>query len=276
VQNCTFTGTAMGIFAGYGTAQNLKITNNMASGLEDRASDGKGDFLTTRPTLGHFIQIGRLSAPNGADISWNQLKQVIGQTSTEDPINVYLGQGGNGRPIAIHDNYVEGNSSPAKATYSGNGIIADGDVTGNTAYVLIQANEVVHTAGSGIAIATGHDNTVKGNRVVSCGKDSLGNTYAQYSVSAVGLVNYYKVPNFYNNTITTTAGGMVEVTQKGALVVNDVYAGTIDSTDTISNNNFTDPCMINGVLNVAAEDQERAYWAAKLSANSILLGDQHK
>ncbi len=275
VQNCTFSGTAMGIFAGYSTAQTLKITNNKASALEDRASDGKGGFLTTRPTLGHFIQVGKLSAPNGAEVAWNQLVQTVGQSSTEDPINVYLSQGGNGRPISVHDNYVEGNSSPAKATYSGNGIMTDGDVTGNTSWVLIQANQVVHTAGGGIAIASGHDVTVKANRVVSCGKDALGNTYTQYGAAAVGLWNYYKAPNFYNNTITTTSGGLVAVTQKGVPVANDIYAVTIDSTDTIVNNNFTDPCIVTGLVSAAAEDQERTYWAAKLKTNVILIGDQH-
>jgi hypothetical protein len=276
VQNCTMTGVATGIYGGYGTAQTVKITNNQGSGLEDRASDGKGGFQTLRPRLGHFIQLGKLSAPNGAEIAWNELKQTIGQTSTEDPINIYLSQGGNGRPIYVHDNYVEGNSSPAKATYSGNGIMTDGDATGNTSWVLIQANQVVHTAGSGIAIASGHDVTVQANRVVSCGKDSEGNTYTQYGAAAVGVWNYYKAPNFYNNSITSTAGGLVAVNQKGAPVVDDTNAVTIDSTDTIANNSFTDPCIgAGGVLNLSAEDQERTYWATKLKTNTILLGDQH-
>ncbi len=217
-----------------------------------------------------------LSAPNGAEIAWNQLVQTIGQTSTEDPINIYLSQGGNGRPISVHDNYVEGNSSPAKPTYSGNGIITDGDVTGTTGWVVIQNNQVVHTAGGGIAIANGHDVTVKANRVVSCGRDAAGNTYTQYGPSAIGLWNYYKAPNFYNNSITTTSGGLVAVTQTGAPVVNDVLALTIDSTDVITGNTFSDPCMgPAGVLNLEAEDAERTYWATKLKVNAILLGDQH-
>ena len=275
VQNCTISGTSFGVFAGYGTAQTLTITNNKASGLEDRASDGKGGFETARPVLGHFIQLGNLFAPNGAEISWNQLVQSIGETSTEDGINIYLSQGGNGRPIAVHDNYVEGNSSPAKATYSGDGIITDGDSTGKTGWILIQANEVVHTAGGGIGIASGHDVTARANRVVSCGKDAQGNIYTEYGVTAVGVWNYYKAQSFYNNTISGTLGGLVAVTQKGVLVVNDVNATSVDSTDTITANAFSDPCLKGGVLNLAAEDQERTYWANKLKTNAIVLGDQH-
>ena len=276
VQNCTMTGTSFGIFAGYGTAQTVTITNNQASGLEDRSSDGKGGFLTTRPVLGHFIELGNLSAPNGAEISWNQLKQVIGQSSIEDPINIYASEGGNGRPIFIHDNYVEGASSPAKATYSGSGIITDGTTTSNTSYVLIQANQVVHVAGGGIGIASGHDVTAKGNRVVSCGVDASGNTYTEYGATAIAVWNYYKSPNFYNNSITTTSGGLIAVNSKGAPVVNDINAASVDGTDIIASNTFTDPCMgPGGVLNLSAEDQERTYWATKLQTNAIVLGDQH-
>ncbi len=276
VQNCTMTGTGFGIFAGYGTAQTLTITNNQAAGLDDRASDGKGGFLTTRPILGHFIELGNLSAPNGAEIGWNQLKQTIGQSSIEDPINIYVSEGGNGRPIFIHDNYVEGASSPAKSTYSGNGIVTDGTVTSNTSYVLIQANQVVHVAGTGIGIASGHDVTVKGNRVVSCGVDASGKTFTEYGATAISLWNYYKSPNFYNNSITATSGGMIAVNSKGAPIINDVNAASLDGTDVIANNTFTDPCMgPGGVLNLSAEDQERTYWATKMKTNSIVLGDQH-
>ena len=276
VQNCTISGTSFGISAGYGTAQTVKITNNRASGLEDRASDGKGGFLSTRPELGHFIQLGKLSAPNGAEIAWNELKQIIGETSTEDPINIYLSQGGNSRPISIHDNYVEGNSSPAKSTYSGDGIVTDGDITGNTGWVLIQANQVVHTAGSGIGIASGHDISARANRVVSCGQDSTGHTYTEYGAAAVVIWNYYKSPVFYNNSITATLGGLIAVNKDGAPVVGDIAALTVDSTDIIANNSFTDPCILKGgVLNQAAEEQERSYWADKLKTNFILLGDQH-
>jgi hypothetical protein len=275
VENCTMKGTTFGILVYSSTVTNLKLLYNVGSELEDRTSDGKGGFQTSRPSLGHFIQIGRSTVPNGAEVAWNQLKQTIGSSSTEDPINIYLALGAGGKPIWIHDNYMEGNSSPAKPTYSGNGIIADGDVTGQTGYILFQDNEIVHTQGGGVAIANGHDITAQGNRIVSCGKDSLGNMYTQVGPSAIGLVNYYNASGFYNNTINTTAGGMVSLDSAGNLVVNDIYAATIDATDTITNNNFTDPCFKAGVLNTSAEDDERAFWANKLSTNSIVLGDQH-
>ena len=276
VQNCTMSGTAFGVLAGYGTAQNVRITNNVAYGLEDRASDGKGGFLTTRPSYGHFIQLTKLSAPNGAEIAWNQLKQTIGTTSTEDAISLYLSQGTASQPLWVHDNYMEGYSSPATSNYSGYGVVADGDNTGNSAYMLFQANQMVHTGGGGVAIASGHDVTVQNNRVVSCGQDANGNVYTKVGANAVELWNYYKASNFYNNTITTTAGGLMSLNSNRTLVPDDVFAVTVDQTDTVANNNFTDPCLQNGALNLGAEDDERAYWANKLQTNSIVLGDQHQ
>ena len=275
VQNCTMTGTSFGVLVYTSTASTLKIMNNTAAQLDDRASDGKGGFLASRPTLGHFIQIGRVAATNGAEIAWNQLKQTIGQSSIEDPINIYLSQGTTANPIWVHDNYLEGYSSPVLSTYSGNGVIADGDSTGDTAYILLQANAMVHTSGGGVAIANGHDVTAQDNRIVSCGKDVLGNTYTQDGVSAITLWNYYKAAGFFNNKITTTAGGMVSLNKTGQFVASDISAITIDATDTITNNNFTDPCLTQGALNFTAEDDERAYWANKLLMNSISLGDQH-
>ena len=68
---------------------------------------------------------------------------------------------------------------------------------------------------------------------------------------------------------------MVSLNKTGQFVASDISAITIDATDTITNNNFTDPCLTQGALNFTAEDNERAYWANKLLMNSISLGDQH-
>jgi hypothetical protein len=42
-----------------------------------------------------------------------------------------------------------------------------------------------------------------------------------------------------------------------------------------SGNDFTNPCLANGQLNLAAEDAERAAWTANATAAGELIGDQH-
>jgi hypothetical protein len=213
--------------------------------------------------------------PNGANIGWNKLVQTIGQSSTEDAINIYNSMGASGYPIVVHDNYLEGYSSSTTVPYTGNGLIVDGDSSGISSYVVFQSNEMVHTAGGGFSIASGHDNTASANRVVSCGKDTSGNWYSHTGASTVAIWNYYGAGNFNNNTVTATAGGMVAPDGNGLPVISDVASIPVTGTNAITGNQFTDPCMVGGTLNLSAEDTERAYWASKLTTNNITLGDQH-
>lgn len=275
VKNCTINGASFGIYLEKSTVTTLQISNNVATNLEDRASDGNGGLEATRPRLGHFVEIAGVTAPNGADIGWNQDKQTVGSTSIEGGVEIYLSQGTAGSPILVHDNYMEGGSSTTTAIYTGSGVTANGDMSGNTAYILFKANEIVHTAGEGVAIVNGHDISATGNRVVSCGVDTAGKVYTRLGVTAVTLWNFYNAPDFYNNTITTTEGGLVAVNSTGQLATGDINMVTTGATLDTSGNSFTDPCFVAGQINVAAEDAERSFWAAKLKANSIVLGDQH-
>ena len=94
------------------TVSTIQILNNIAVNLEDRASDGQGGLLPIEPEAGHFIILNSIVAPAGAEIAWNQVMQTIGQSSTTDVINLYRSQGSAGHPIWVHDNYIEGDSSP--------------------------------------------------------------------------------------------------------------------------------------------------------------------
>lgn len=280
VKNCTMYGVSYGVLAEGGVSvTNLKILNNVGSNLEDRASDGNGGLLAMRPTNGHFIILAGLSAPNGAEIAWNQLVQAMGQTSTEDPINIYQSQGAPSHSIWVHDNYMEGYSSAAVTYYTGNGIITDGSVNAApTAYTLVESNEVVHTAGGGFAIAFGHDNTFSANRIVSCGVDNTGHWF-NASNSGIIIWDIYQTgrTQFYNNTITGTVGGAVGNNNNQPMVL-DTWANTPDLSDpnvSLAPNSFTDPCLVNGKIQLQAEDAERAYWKNKLNVNSQSIGDLH-
>jgi hypothetical protein len=282
VKNCTITGASFGVKLAGASPTTLEISNNIAKDLEDRASDGNGGLLTTRPGLGHFILLNSVSAPAGAEIAWNQAVQTIGQTSTEDVINIFNSQGVVGHPIWVHDNYMEGASAPVASGshYTGTAMVTDGPGTGGaqpTAYVLFDSNEVVATAGTGVGIAAGHDIQATKNRIVSCGVSSTGSWYA-WGANAVVIWNYYKSAQFYNNTISGTVGGMVGPGTDNAPKAFDSWFNAADTgspNTSISDNDFTDPCLAGGSVNLKAEDAERAYWAAKVAGAAELIGDQH-
>jgi hypothetical protein len=283
VRNCTVTGASFGVYAADSTVSTFQILNNLVLNLEDRASDGQGGLLTARPNLGHFVILSRIVAPEGAEIGWNKIVQTMGQSSVEDVINIFRSQGAPGAPIWVHDNYIEGNSSPsAPSNYTGAGIIADGGTAAPvTAYALFENNSVVHTAGSGIVIANGHDVTASGNRIVSCGQDASGTWFAMAYANAASIWDsYHSGPSlFYNNTVTATAGGLVRPNAEGDPMAADFWGSALSMTypgNSASGNDFTDPCFVNGTLNLAAEEAERAYWAAKAAASGELIGDQNE
>jgi hypothetical protein len=45
--------------------------------------------------------------------------------------------------------------------------------------------------------------------------------------------------------------------------------------NSVSENDFTDPCLSGGTLDLAAESAEAAYWTQKVSAANQVIGDQH-
>jgi hypothetical protein len=115
------------------------------------------------------------------------------------------------------------------------------------------------------------------NRIVSCGVTSSGNWYA-WGANAIVIWNYYGSSQFYNNTITGTVGGMVGPGANGVPEAFDVWANPPDMLDpgnSVSGNDFTDPCLVGGAVNLQAESDERAFWAAKIAASDELVGDQH-
>lgn len=281
VRNCTMTGVSFGVKAYAASPSTLSIVNNSATDLEDRASDGQGGFEASRPSKGHFVILNGIAASAGAEIAWNKVVQTIGQSSTEDVINIYNSQGSAGSPIEVHDNYLEGASSPVYTThYTGTALITDGTGTNGatpTAFVAFNDNQVVATAGTGLGIAAGHDISASGNRIVSCGMTANGNWYA-WGASAIVIWNYYQSASFYNNTITTSAGGMMGPNTNGQPTVYDVWTNTADMADpgiSVSGNDFTNPCVASSGVNLQAEQAERTYWTNKIAQAGEVIGDQH-
>lgn len=257
----------------------LKITNNYGGFAEDRVSSGTGWVTSPRPNLGHFVFLASIVLPNGGEIGWNRFVCTVGLCSIEDAYNIYRSQGTAAHPISVHDNYSEGQSTPSNTSNTGTCFIADGATSAPyTAYTLFQGNSCVHGSSSGYAIASGHDNTMQNNRVVSCGQDGAGN-WIMASFAQGGLIsNYYSIPgaSFYNNTITGMVGGLVRPASDGTPLLTDIYKDPgLGASNAITGNSFTDPCMVGGVVSLAAEAAERTYWASKVATAGQTIGDQH-
>ncbi len=278
ITHTTMTGVSFGIVLGASTLTSLTVTNNLATNLDDRASDGKGGLTAARPALGHFLYLNAVTAPNGGEIAWNQVVNTPGSASVEDLIDLYNSRGSAAGALALHDNYLQGAFAPSEAAYTGAGITTDGpsnDASTATGFVDIRQNQVVHTANVGIAVAAGHDIAVSANRVVSCGQDAAGTWYATGGNVAIYLWNYSKTTQFYNNSVSGNGGGLLGPDKSsGQPVVSDIWApdASVALHNTVGTNAFTDPCLVSGVLNIAAEGAEYGQWTAKLAAASQTVG----
>ena len=281
VTHCTMTGVSFGVSIQDSTLTTLSISNNVASDMEDRASDGAGDLTTQRPLKGHFVLIDSSIATNGGDISWNQVINTPGNSSVEDVIDMYLSHGVSSKTIKIHDNYLQGISSPANVSndYTGSGIDMDGasnDMQTATGFVAIYNNQIVHTANVGIGINSGHDISANNNSIVSCGKDSSGSWIATNYAVGISLWNAHNSSVFFNNSISGTSGGLVRPDRSESPSIADIWTpNASESLNVIVGvNNFTDPCMVNDAQTTNPESNAFTQWTAKVSAATQMIGVQ--
>ena len=280
VTHCTMTGVSFGVYVLGSTLTGLSISNNIAHEMEDRASDGLGGLMNKRPALGHFVIIGKSVAVHGGDIAWNQVIDTPGESSVEDVINISQTHGtSNAQPIRIHDNYLQGMSSPANSdnNYTGSGIMMDGpsdDLQTATGFVAISNNQIVHTANAGIGINAGHDISATNNSIVSCGKDASGSWMATTSAIGVAMWNGYHSKVFFNNSISGTSGGLVRPNKDGRAETADAWTPDASATagNVVGKHAFTDPCVTVGNTTLAPELKEYAKWVEKLKAASQTVG----
>jgi hypothetical protein len=283
VTNCTMSGVSFGVAVMMSPLINaLTISNNVANNMEDRASDGNGGLTSSGPYMGHFVIFNGVHLPNGGDISWNQVIDTPGDASVEDIINIFGSSGGSAaNSIRVHDNYLQGAFSPAAEAddYSGSGIMTDGgsnSLTEATGFVQIYNNQIVHTANIGIGIDAGHDISVTGNRIVSCGKDASGNWIATTYAVGIDMWNIYKTGVFFNNSISGTSGGLVKPGASGTPSINNIWTPAVSATldNMVGTNNFTNPCMAGGDTTLDAETAEYEAWVGKLANAGETIGSQ--
>ena len=195
IENNTLLGTA-GIYVDGGGNSNggIIIRYNKVLNIEGRLSNGIGGYSAKKFLPVQFAQLNNVRATGGIEIAWNEVINEPRKSRVEDNINVYRSSGIAGSPILIHDNYIQGAypNEPLVDSYSGGGIIADGDVTTlaeATGYVRIYDNQVVNTSNYGIAIASGHHVLVWSNHVISTGNLSDGKRIASANVGLYVSVN---------------------------------------------------------------------------------------
>lgn len=281
VTHCTMHGVSFGIYVVSSMLASVNIRDNVADNLEDRKSDGNGGFLLNQRVLGHFIMFNGDAMPNGGEVAWNQMTNSDGVASVEDLISFYQSHGSQEGPVLVHDNYLQGAFATGQTTgYTGAGMQMDGasnDPLTATGFVQIKNNTIVHLAGSGISIAAGHDISVIGNRIVSCGKDSSGNWIAMPGSNALVMWNYYQTSQYFNNYMANNSGGLVRPDADGNPSVGEVGAPSVSSSlnNVIGANSFEQPCLASSNPDLTAESLEKARWFNTVAQSGELLGDQH-
>jgi hypothetical protein len=282
VTQCTMQGISFGIYLVSSAINALTISRNLAYNMEDRVSDGNGGLEQDNRINGHFILLNGVIAPNGAEISWNQVIDTVNKASVEDFLNFYNSHGAEGRVIYVHDNYLQGAFGAGETyAFTGGGIQMDGDSNDPaqaTGFIGVNNNAIVQTAGYGISVGAGHDISVRSNRIVSCGKDADGNWLAGQSGSALGMWNYYNSNQYYNNLISDNSGGIIVQDPNGQPIDSDYYIPSVSVAlhDVVSDNLMDHPCWVNGTLSQAAEANERTSWDQRVKDSATVLGDQHQ
>ncbi|HEY8746485.1 MAG TPA: dockerin type I domain-containing protein [Tepidisphaeraceae bacterium] len=271
IENNTMAGTAgieMGYYAGNGTASNtVKVLKNNALNIDGRYSDGNGGFQTG-PDANDYVQFAQFNQcfnMTGVEIAWNQVVNQPGQSRPEDNISVFQSSGTTASPILIHDNYIQG-AYPADPvndnSFTGGGImLSDGfnssgaNITGN-----VQAfnNTIISTSNYGIAISSGHNNTIYNNTVVSSGLLPSGQKIASQNIG-IYIWNQSSDPNWANNQeYGNTIGWM----------------GTSGRNDTWTPNasGQTGDTALPGTITLSVEQSYYNVWAQKVSASGFTIG----
>ena len=221
LENNTLIGTSGIEIESYGGSPTaitpIKVLRNSALNIDGRFSDGGGSFLTG-PNDNEdvqFVQLnGCLHVP-GVDMGWNQVVNLPGQSRVEDNISIFKSSGTPTARILLHDNFIQGAYplDPAHATsYSGGGIMLS-DGTGATAdadpgFVDAFNNIVVSTSNYGLAIASGHDDTISNNIVIAAGLLPDG-TRIRFQNVGIYVWNSTPDPFFANNSASNNTVGFV-------------------------------------------------------------------
>jgi hypothetical protein len=266
----------------------INVLENVFSNVDGRPSNGANDYAGTGQYNGQAIHINNVCNTADMQIAWNEIINAARESATGAVFEFSNTGGISTSHMLVHDNYIQGSFPAAPGApgildlYQFGAITLDGGpndtVRNATAFVDVFNNQVVATANYGIALAAGHDNTIKNNRVVSSGFLSNGVFYAMSSYgNAYGAynTNVYNQPAsvFFNNNITNNVLGLIKNDGSGNPVRSDWslagQGGAIEgNTDFLPNDN-ADPT-------VHDEAVELANWNAKLHLQHKVIGLKNK
>lgn len=178
------------------TIDNNFITN-VSGGVYVDHSTGGGIIITTNQFLnmqgpgprGQFVQFNTVSGGNNS-ITYNKCQNILGQSSSQEGINLYKSNGSASSPILVDNNWIEG-GGPNSAS----GGIQLGDNGGS--YQVASNNIIVNPGQMGISISGGDHQSVVNNTVYA-GSQSFTN---------VGLVVWGQAG--YAVTNSTVSGNKV-------------------------------------------------------------------
>jgi hypothetical protein len=253
-------GTGGGIrFADIESFKSAVITHNQIDGTEGIYLLGSGytptavvvdnnsfQNITGDPSqLTQAIQLDKVQL-GGAEIAWNQVINDPGASNVEDVISVYASGGTAADPLKIHDNYIQGAypANPNDPNYSGGGIMLSDN---HSAYVQAFNNQVLDTTNYGLAISSGHDNSIFNNRVLGLTARPASNVGIYIWNSSGG--------SFFNNTGTANR---IQVVQA---------SGARNDSWTPDASNYTGNTTLN-----STDAAEWAYWQSKLAAEAQTVG----
>ena len=215
IQNCKLShSTGEGVYLSNCT--NVSVTNCFMDSVESGVvADVCSSIQVTHNHVknvlgpmprGQMVQFGNVSGTNN-NISYNDCENISGQSHPEDVISLFESNGTTSDPIKVIGNWIRGGGPST----SGGGIMT-GDMGGS--YVLVQDNILVNPGQYGITISSGHDITIKNNKIYS---DKL-------PFSNIGLSAYkqYSTVDTYSNTILNNE---VNFTNKDGVLNNMWNAG---------------------------------------------------
>jgi hypothetical protein len=273
-ENNTMAGTS-GIEMGYWQPSTslpgggtVKVLYNNALNIDGRWSDGNGGFLTgaNQNDYVQFAQFNDDYGMTGAEIAWNQVVNQPGQSRPEDNISVFESSGTSSSPILIHDNYIQGAyaADPANdSSYTGGGIMLSDGSTGVLAtdpgYVSAYNNIIISTSNYGIAISSGHNDTIYNNTIISSALLPNGQKIAAENV---GIYVWNSVADILwgnNQEYGNTLGWM------GPNDRNDLW--TPDATGQTG-----DTHLPGSTITLAQEQSYYTVWAQKVAASGYTIG----
>ncbi len=262
IENCYLehtAGVAVGDnYKGDGSPENtIRIRFNIAKNIDGRIHDS---------TLhSQFVQFNFRGEVPHVEVAWNQIINEPDRSLVEDNISIFNSRGTPSSPIRIHNNFIQGAYpiSRTDTTYTGGGILAEGDGSKDTctAYVEAFENHLVNLGNYSMGIAGGNNIRYYNNRAINSATFSNGSRFPIYT-SGFWSLDYYKKGTTHSNSIErNTIGIMAWGWPENRRDLSDMKGAEAE------NNTF-----IPGKITRQHEKAEFMTWQKKLRENNIIVG----